>query len=109
MRARRRPSLRTDEKGIHELDGGRVAWFEDPDGKYLRDRRGGSMSMEFPGESEEYRAARERLLRREIELRREMEAVAAERRKLPPGGAVPEDYVYPADARTKEFLLGSDS
>ncbi len=48
----------------------------------------------FPAESDEYRAARERLLQREIDLRREMEAVAAERRRLPPGGAVPEDYVF---------------
>jgi hypothetical protein len=24
--------LKTDEKGIHELDDGRVAWFTDPDG-----------------------------------------------------------------------------
>jgi catechol 2,3-dioxygenase-like lactoylglutathione lyase family enzyme len=26
------PSLTTDEKGIHELGDGRVAWFKDPDG-----------------------------------------------------------------------------
>lgn len=26
------PELRADEKGIHELDGGTVAWFTDPDG-----------------------------------------------------------------------------
>jgi catechol 2,3-dioxygenase-like lactoylglutathione lyase family enzyme len=26
------PSLKTDEKGIHELADGRVAWFKDPDG-----------------------------------------------------------------------------
>ena len=26
------PALRADVKGIHELDGGRVAWFSDPDG-----------------------------------------------------------------------------
>jgi catechol 2,3-dioxygenase-like lactoylglutathione lyase family enzyme len=26
------PVLKTDEKGIHELDDGRVAWFKDPDG-----------------------------------------------------------------------------
>jgi catechol 2,3-dioxygenase-like lactoylglutathione lyase family enzyme len=26
------PGLTTDEKGIHELDDGRVAWFSDPDG-----------------------------------------------------------------------------
>jgi predicted dithiol-disulfide oxidoreductase (DUF899 family) len=52
------------------------------------------MSVSFPGESEEYRAARDRLLVREIELRRATEAVAAARRELPPGGAVPEDYVF---------------
>jgi predicted dithiol-disulfide oxidoreductase (DUF899 family) len=36
----------------------------------------------------EYRAARERPLSQEIELRRAMEAVAAARRELP-GGAAP--------------------
>jgi predicted dithiol-disulfide oxidoreductase (DUF899 family) len=76
------------------------------------------MSVAFPGESAEYRAARDRLLQREIELRREMEAVAAERRKLPPGGVVPEDYVFqgdgpdgaPTDVRLSElFAPGRDS
>jgi predicted dithiol-disulfide oxidoreductase (DUF899 family) len=52
------------------------------------------MSITFPGESAEYRAARDRLLAQEIELRRAMEAVAATRRALPPGGVVPEDYVF---------------
>jgi predicted dithiol-disulfide oxidoreductase (DUF899 family) len=42
----------------------------------------------------EYREARNRLLEREIALRREMESIAAERRALPPGGTVPEDYVF---------------
>ncbi|HST26271.1 MAG TPA: DUF899 family protein [Gaiellaceae bacterium] len=50
--------------------------------------------VRFPGESEEYRAARNRLLEAEIELRRATERVAAERRTLPPGGAVPEDYRF---------------
>ena len=54
------------------------------------------MQIRFPGESAEYRAARDRLLEREIELRRAMEAVAAARRALPPGGAVAEDYVFEA-------------
>jgi len=48
----------------------------------------------FPNESAEYRAARERLLEREIELRRAMEDVAVARRALPMGGAVPEDYAF---------------
>jgi predicted dithiol-disulfide oxidoreductase (DUF899 family) len=52
------------------------------------------MSIVFPGESAEYRAARDRLLGLEIELRRSMEAVAAARRALPPGGLIPEDYVF---------------
>ncbi len=54
------------------------------------------MQIRFPGESAEYRAARDRLLEREIKLRRAMEAVAAARRALPPGGAVPEDYLFEA-------------
>jgi predicted dithiol-disulfide oxidoreductase (DUF899 family) len=76
------------------------------------------MSIAFPGESGEYRAARDRLLEQEIELRRAMEAVAASRRELPPGGVVPEDYVFhgagavggPAEVRLSElFGLGKDS
>jgi predicted dithiol-disulfide oxidoreductase (DUF899 family) len=46
------------------------------------------MSMTFPGESPEYRAARDRLLEQEIALRRATEAVAAARRALPPGRVV---------------------
>jgi predicted dithiol-disulfide oxidoreductase (DUF899 family) len=52
------------------------------------------MTIRYPGESEEYRTARDRLLEREIELRRATEAVAAERRALPAGGVVPDDYVF---------------
>ena len=52
------------------------------------------MGVRFPGESPEYRAARDRLLGQELELRRAMEAVAAARRELPAGGLVPEDYVF---------------
>jgi predicted dithiol-disulfide oxidoreductase (DUF899 family) len=54
------------------------------------------MAIAFPGESAEYRAARDRLLEQEIELRRATEAVAAARRRLPPGGVVPQDYVFQA-------------
>jgi predicted dithiol-disulfide oxidoreductase (DUF899 family) len=72
----------------------------------------------YPRESAEYRAARDRLLEQEIELRRATEAVAAARRELPPGGAVPEDYVFrglgtdgaPTDVRLSElFSPGRDS
>jgi len=52
------------------------------------------MAVTFPGESAEYRTARNQLLAQEIELRRAMEAVAAARRRLPPGGIVAHDYVF---------------
>src|SRR5580765_4034768 len=48
----------------------------------------------FPGETATYRAARNKLLKNEIALRRATEKVAAERRKLPIGGAIAEDYVF---------------
>jgi predicted dithiol-disulfide oxidoreductase (DUF899 family) len=76
------------------------------------------MASTFPGESAEYRAARDRLLEREIELRRAMEAVAAARQELPLGGVVPEDYVFdgagpegtPTEIRLSElFEPGKDS
>jgi predicted dithiol-disulfide oxidoreductase (DUF899 family) len=57
------------------------------------------MGMTFPGESATYRAARDRLLEQEIELRRTMEAVAAARRLLPAGGALPDDYVFEGAGR----------
>ena len=50
--------------------------------------------MKIPNESAEYRRARNELLEAEIALRRQIEQVAAQRRRLPPGGEVPEDYVF---------------
>ena len=50
--------------------------------------------MRFPGESEEYRRARDELLDAEVSLRRQIEAVAAKRRELPLGGEVPVDYAF---------------
>jgi predicted dithiol-disulfide oxidoreductase (DUF899 family) len=72
------------------------------------------MPTTFPGESAQYRAARERLLEQEKELRRAAEAVAAARRELPPGGAVPEDYVFedagPRSVKLSElFAPGKDT
>src|SRR5215472_11142854 len=76
------------------------------------------MGIALPEESPEYRAARDRLLEQEIELRRSMEAVAAARRALPPGGRVETDYVFdgagpngaPARVRLSElFAPGKDS
>lgn len=48
----------------------------------------------FPGETAEYRAARDALLRAEMDLRRQIEAVAAQRRALPPGGLVEKTYSF---------------
>jgi predicted dithiol-disulfide oxidoreductase (DUF899 family) len=76
------------------------------------------VDIHFPGETAEYRAARDQLLQQEIELRRAMEAVAEARRKLPPGGIVPQDYVFkgadadgaPARVKLSElFAPGRDS
>jgi predicted dithiol-disulfide oxidoreductase (DUF899 family) len=50
--------------------------------------------LRYPNESDEYRAARNALLDDEIALRAQIEAVAAKRRALPPGGAVSQDYVF---------------
>ena len=48
----------------------------------------------FPGEGAEYRSARDALLQAELELRRQVEAVAAQRRALPLGGEVAGDYTF---------------
>lgn len=56
--------------------------------------------LQFPGESSAYRTARNALLAEEMELRRHLERLAAQRRALPRGGEVKEDYVFErADAR----------
>jgi predicted dithiol-disulfide oxidoreductase (DUF899 family) len=51
-----------------------------------------SNKAHFPNESAEYRAARNALLVAEIELRRQLERVAEQRRALPPGGEISEDF-----------------
>lgn len=48
----------------------------------------------FPNESAAYRAARNKLLAAEMQLRDQTEAVAALRRKLPLGGEIAEDYAF---------------
>ena len=48
----------------------------------------------FPNESTEYREARNALLVEEIELRRHLWRVAEQRRGLPPGGEVSQDYEF---------------
>lgn len=57
----------------------------------------------WPGESDEYRRARNALLAEEIELRRQIQRVAEHRRALPPGG-VAKDYRF-LDADGKELGL----
>jgi predicted dithiol-disulfide oxidoreductase (DUF899 family) len=52
--------------------------------------------VSFPNERAEYRQARNALLDAEMALRRQIEQVAAQRRALPRGGAVPTDYVFEA-------------
>lgn len=52
------------------------------------------MSKIFPNESPDYRVARDELLNAEAALRAQIEAVAAQRRALPLGGLVPENYAF---------------
>ena len=54
--------------------------------------------LAMPGESVEYRAARNNLLTEEMALRRQIESVATLRRALPAGGTVAQDYVFDGDA-----------
>ena len=46
----------------------------------------------YPNESADYRTARNELLVEEIELRRHLERVASQRRALPPGGEILQDF-----------------
>jgi predicted dithiol-disulfide oxidoreductase (DUF899 family) len=72
-------------------------------------------AIRFPGESEEYRRERNRLLEAEAGLRRAIEDVAAQRRALPLGGVVPDDYRFEeasngAEVRFSElFETGKDT
>jgi predicted dithiol-disulfide oxidoreductase (DUF899 family) len=77
--------------------------------------------VRFPNEPPEYRVARDALTQAETELTRQVEAVAAQRRSLPLGGVVAEDYVFsegPADlaedgparpVRVSELFGGHDT
>lgn len=51
-------------------------------------------SPKYPNESSDYRAARDALLEAEIDLIRRVKAVAEQRRQLPDGGKLKEDYVF---------------
>lgn len=59
--------------------------------------------VRFPNESAEYRAARAALLAEEIDLRRHLERVAAQRRALPPGGPVTGDYRFEGEDGLTDF------
>ena len=74
--------------------------------------------LQFPSEDSTYRTARNALLDEEIALRRQIERVSVQRRALPPGGLVREDYVFegldrnrrPAQMKLSElFAPGKDS
>jgi len=54
----------------------------------------GTSKRRFPNESDSYRAAREKLLDAEIDLRAAVQRVAEQRQKLPVGGKVEEDYAF---------------
>ncbi|MCK1631482.1 DUF899 family protein [Bradyrhizobium sp. 162] len=58
----------------------------------------GTNKAHFPNESVDYRRARQDLLTKEIELRRQIERVAELRRALPPGGEVKKNYVFEVSA-----------
>jgi predicted dithiol-disulfide oxidoreductase (DUF899 family) len=72
-------------------------------------------NVHFPGESSEYRRARNELLEAEAELQRQSEQVAAQRRSLPSGGLITEDYVFESAADgsavkfSELFALGKNS
>ena len=50
-------------------------------------------NVRFHGETSEYRDARNELLKKELELRQQIENVAALRRSLPLGGKIKEDFM----------------
>ncbi len=76
-----------------------------------------SEGKRFPNEPPEYRASRDALLAAEIDLRRQVEKVAAQRRALSLGGRVKEDYVFTERVGGEEksvklselFLPGKDT
>lgn len=51
-------------------------------------------SVQFPNESDSYRQARDELLKAELDLRTQAECVAEQRRNLPLGGELKQDYAF---------------
>jgi predicted dithiol-disulfide oxidoreductase (DUF899 family) len=66
--------------------------------------------LRYPNESREYRIAREALLKEEEALVRKVKSVAEQRRNLPPGGQLKEDYVFEwaTDGRVGEQVRFSE-
>ncbi len=52
------------------------------------------MSVHYPNESKTYRLARDALAKNEAALIKQVKAVARQRRALPPGGKLREDYLF---------------
>ncbi len=72
----------------------------------------GKNKAHWPNETAAYRAARNALLVREIELRRAVESLAAERRALPAGGEVPTDFEFTGEngpTRLSELFGSKDT
>jgi predicted dithiol-disulfide oxidoreductase (DUF899 family) len=57
----------------------------------------------YPNESADYRAARNELIVEEIELRRHLERVASQRRALPAGGEIPQDFLLDSETGPLRF------
>jgi predicted dithiol-disulfide oxidoreductase (DUF899 family) len=87
------PALRRDRRSPRAQPGGGSAPSSQGAGVDLASLAV-NPDIRFPGESGEYRRERNRLLEAEIELRRAIERVAGQRRALPPGGPVPDDYRF---------------
>jgi predicted dithiol-disulfide oxidoreductase (DUF899 family) len=64
----------------------------------------GKRRAAFPGESDAYATARRTLLKEEIELRRHLSQVAAQRQALPPGPVIEKSYRF-VDANGAEVGL----
>ena len=62
--------------------------------------------LRYPNETEEYRAARDALLKEEKALVEKVKALAAKRRELPLGGKLKEDYVFIRGERGQGWRRG---
>ena len=62
-----------------------------------------SNQLRYPNESAQYRTARNALLAEEIDLRRNIERVAALRRALPAGGEIPKDFELVSETGRKRL------